>query len=169
MAVQPSSKKGEDLVWPPKSCFSPEILEDKSSAKKLLCRLCGKVCLDAMEMCCDEHDDDESAENMLYGAACMKQHLANEGNKCPIGGHPNADPKKSKLGRSIIANLDARCPLEVKVSKKKATSLSLCTRQAQPKRHQFETKNNRLVNRKACKWTGKVKEIDVRPSSLLRF
>ncbi len=61
-------------------------------------------------MDCDEHDKDKKAQNKLFGKQCLDDHLAANGDKCPIGGHKNASPAKNKFVEGMIDDLMAKCP-----------------------------------------------------------
>ncbi len=161
MAEQPAAKEG--VSWPPKNCVSPDILVDKEKAKDLLCHLCGKLCIGAMEMDCDVHDG-EVLENNLFGKVCIEEYVASHG-KCPIGDHPNPKPHKSKFVRLQISKLTFKCPKEVKAAAKDPESFESPLSPSREPQSTFyrppQQKKRRLIDRKGCKWTGTLQQVEV--------
>ncbi len=117
MAFQAEEVDELDIVWPPANCYQIDILVDESTAEKFKCGICGGLCRNAVGMVCDAHDDDESAQNKVYGKQCVDDHLSKNGNKCPIGGHPNPSYVKIRFVTMAIEKLFAKCPRSALTSK----------------------------------------------------
>ncbi len=164
--VEPEGKS-----WPPKTCIPKQLLVDPSLSKDLLCELCGGLCLQAMEMTCDEHDGDDSGDNKLFGKQCIEKYLETHSNKCPIGGHPNPEPKKSKYVRGLVSKFMFKCPKSLPKTKEESSTFVCVNR---PRVRAFaraffraqrtaNMKKRSIINRDVCKWTGLLKEIAVSP------
>ncbi len=82
----------------PLDCFPLNILENPELAKDLLCKECGKVCHNAMEV--QNRLTSDHGHPMIIGEKCVPRHL-------------KESAIKSKFARSQITKLKARCPRAV--------------------------------------------------------
>ncbi|ETO08057.1 hypothetical protein RFI_29333, partial [Reticulomyxa filosa] len=69
----------------------------------LTCGICRQIANNAVELHCDEHEEEEQA--YLFGEECLENYLKNNNNKCPIQQHDVCKFYKNRTARKQIEHL----------------------------------------------------------------
>ncbi|ETO02180.1 hypothetical protein RFI_35256, partial [Reticulomyxa filosa] len=70
--------------------------------------LCSQIANNAMELTCDEHEEQEGT--LVIGEQCLMKYLKENNNKCPIGKHGTCNYVKGRTARKYICDLKVICP-----------------------------------------------------------
>ncbi len=87
---------------------------DPDSLKKYACGKCKKMSVDAMELSCPQHLEDEDYEPISYCKTCIEAHFASNDNKCPYSGHSNATATPANFIRAAVRKAQMYCPRALK-------------------------------------------------------
>ncbi|ETO25213.1 WD-40 repeat protein [Reticulomyxa filosa] len=94
-------------------CYSKEWLVRSETPERLenfQCVLCRQIANNAMELTCDEHD--EQKDPIPVGELCLMQYLKEHNNQCPVGDHSPCKYRKAKAIRKFVDEFTVMCPLE---------------------------------------------------------
>ncbi|ETO12471.1 WD-40 repeat-containing protein [Reticulomyxa filosa] len=91
-------------------CYNKDWVaaSNKQDLKNLQCLLCGQVANNAMELNCDEHDNQE--DTLVIGEQCLMKYLKENNDQCPIGKHSTCDYVKGRTARKFVCELKVICP-----------------------------------------------------------
>ncbi|ETO02219.1 hypothetical protein RFI_35217, partial [Reticulomyxa filosa] len=87
-------------------CYDKEWVASSNKPKlfkNFQCLLCKQIANNAMDLVCNEHEDRKEA--VLIGEQCLKRHLNEHNNQCPIGNHDNCNYVKAQTTRNCIREL----------------------------------------------------------------
>ncbi|ETO10863.1 hypothetical protein RFI_26513, partial [Reticulomyxa filosa] len=108
-----STKEKDDTSTLLNECYDTNWLLDNSPSaqernKENMCCICHKLANNAMEFCCEEHENDDEA--FVVGESCLLRYLKENNSKCPIGDHSCCEYQKSFSVRKQVSKLEIRCP-----------------------------------------------------------
>ncbi len=92
----------------PTDGHNPDLFVDLESLKQWLCYICKKVAKDAVELSCEAHEDDESADGCTFCQNCLQSHIDSH-KTCPIGNHPNPTFERTLYIRKQILKAIVKC------------------------------------------------------------
>ncbi|ETO04705.1 hypothetical protein RFI_32693, partial [Reticulomyxa filosa] len=122
---------------------SSKTLSLEGYLKNLQCLLCSQIANNAMELTCDEHEEQEGT--LVIGEQCLMKYLKENNNKCPIGKHGTCNYVKGRTARKYICDLKVICPRQfMKHSNQKEEN---------------ETKEGDISMEDGCAFKGKISEV----------
>eukprot|EP01084_Bolivina_argentea_P284206 486997_1 len=91
-----------------------DLFENENEILHALCKHCGCVCMEAVELGCEHEDKDI----YLYCNKCLKNIIRNNNRNCPINNHLNPIICRNRSIRRLISKCVILCPYSVKYKQK---------------------------------------------------
>ena len=92
------------------------LFEDQTKISHALCAKCHSICCDAVELGCDEHEDDDE-EVYLYCKNCLRDIINKNNQQCPINNHDDPIISSNRAIRRTILKSIVFCPYSVHYKK----------------------------------------------------
>ncbi|ETO26341.1 hypothetical protein RFI_10797, partial [Reticulomyxa filosa] len=92
-------------------CYNKEwvtFLDEQLLLKNFQCLLCKEVANNAMELICNDHEDQKDA--LVVGGQCLMRYLNEHNGECPVGNHGLCNYVRGKAVRNFVDELVVICP-----------------------------------------------------------
>ncbi|ETO05248.1 hypothetical protein RFI_32149 [Reticulomyxa filosa] len=133
-------------------CYNKDwvtLLNKQELLKNFECLLCKQIANNAMELTCDEHE--EQKDVLSIGESCLMQWLKEQNKQCPVGKHDKCNYVKAKVVRRCVDELTAICPREF--------ARQLGQKQDHQMKEGYATTEKSPEMKHCCTFEGKIKEM----------
>ncbi|ETO08742.1 WD-40 repeat protein [Reticulomyxa filosa] len=136
------------------SCYNKDwilLTNEQQKLNTFVCSLCNQIANNAVELHCDEHENEEQA--YLVGEECLQMYLKQNNGKCPIRQHDHCEFTKGKIARQQVSDLLVICPRQYDLKKKQSKEgINI------GEKEEIENESN-CNSTNQCNYKGKIKEL----------
>ncbi|ETO21108.1 hypothetical protein RFI_16098 [Reticulomyxa filosa] len=127
------------------------LLNKPQKLQKYVCAVCKQIANNAVELHCGQH-----AEVYIIGEKCLKNHLKNNKEKCPIENHQGCKYSEVRFVRQDVNALQVICPRQYKLGQYKG---KIQTHRPKMTDEGMEEDGSEEKNGNVCNYQGTIKSL----------